>query len=475
MAKLKDTPISKRPRERFLTQGPDKLSKSELLAILLGSGIKGKNVTELSEQIIKKFGDNFLKTKVEDLEKISGIGKAKALQISAAFSLVERFLKEQTPKLRKEIKKDLQKTLFDYKYDIKNLLKENSNNKIKGVSLFSNVGIAETYFYKTNIDIVVANELLEERARFYKEMYPNTNVIVGDINNEKIYFEILKNAKKNNCEFVLITPPCQGMSVAGKMSKNDPRNFLTIKSIDFLNDLKPKYAIIENVPGILKTYLKIEKDVVKIVDYIEKSLKDYRVRYKVLDSSDFNTPQIRKRAIFLISRKDSPELFFPATNNKKITVRDAIGHLPSLESGEKSPIKYHYAKKHNERHILCMRNTPTGKTALNNKIFFPKKENGERAKGYATTYKRIEWDKPSPTITMANGSISSQNNVHPGRKNKDGTFSDARVLTLKEIFILTGLPEDWNPPIWASENLTRQVIGEGVPPKVLLEMVKQIK
>jgi DNA (cytosine-5)-methyltransferase 1 len=100
-------------------------------------------------------------------------------------------------------------------------------------------------------------------------------------------------------------------------------------------------------------------------------------------------------------------------------------------------------------------------------VHYPKKEDGTRIKGYATTYKRIEWDKPAPTITMANGSVSSQNNVHPGTLKKDGTYSDARVLTLKEIFILTGLPDSWNPPSWASENMIRQVIGEGVPPKLI--------
>lgn len=60
MGKLKDIPIVDMPREKFLEKGPDALSKSELLAILLGSGIKGKNVKQLSEQIIRKFGSKFL-------------------------------------------------------------------------------------------------------------------------------------------------------------------------------------------------------------------------------------------------------------------------------------------------------------------------------------------------------------------------------------------------------------------------------
>jgi adenine-specific DNA-methyltransferase len=91
MAKLKDIPKVDRPRERFLKKGPDALSKSDLLAILLGSGIKGKNVRQLSENIIKKFGKDFLNITVDDLLEISGIGQAKALQIVSAISLVKRF------------------------------------------------------------------------------------------------------------------------------------------------------------------------------------------------------------------------------------------------------------------------------------------------------------------------------------------------------------------------------------------------
>lgn len=164
----------------------------------------------------------------------------------------------------------------------------------------------------------------------------------------------------------------------------------------------------------------------------------------------------------------------PIAKQKEITVFNSIGHLPSLEAGETSTIPFHNAKKHNDRHIMWMKNTPTGNTAFLNKVHYPKKETGVRITGFSTTYKRMSWDKPCPTITMANGSISSQNNVHPGRKNDDGTYSDARVLTLKEIFLLTGLPDDWTPPSFASENLIRQVIGEGVPPKLIQTLLKGI-
>lgn len=98
MGKLKDIPKVDRPRERFLEKGPDALSKSELLAILIGSGIKGKNVKQLSEQIIRKFGNKFLDITVSDLLEIPGIGEAKALQIVSALALVRRLYEELGPK-----------------------------------------------------------------------------------------------------------------------------------------------------------------------------------------------------------------------------------------------------------------------------------------------------------------------------------------------------------------------------------------
>ena len=343
---------------------------------------------------------------------------------------------------------------------------------IKGTSLFSNVGIAETYLERNNIDIVVANELLPERARFYKFLHPNTDVVTGDITEETIFNEVVKKSLENEIEFLLATPPCQGMSVAGKMDENDPRNSLIIKAVEFIKLVKPKNVIIENVPTMLKTSILVNGEKIKIVDYIESQLSnEYTISFNILNAADYGTPQVRKRTIVLLSKIGEWKL---PTKEEQITVEKAIGHLPSLESGEKSDIKYHFGTKHNDRHILWMKHTPTGCTAFDNAVYYPQKEDGTRIKGFSTTYKRISWDKPAPTITMCNGGISSQNNVHPGRKLSDGTYSDARVLSLKELMILTGLPDDWEVPEWASENLIRKVIGEGVPPKLIEAIIKNI-
>ena len=76
----------------------------------------------------------------------------------------------------------------------------------------------------------------------------------------------------------------------------------------------------------------------------------------------------------------------------------------------------------------------------------------------------MKWDEPAPTRALNNGAISGHNNVHPGRLKSDGTYSDARVLTMLELFIVSSLPKNWNYPKKYSDSFIRQIIGEGVPP-----------
>ena len=118
MPKIKDIPDVDRPRERFIKKGPDAISKSDLLAIVLGSGIKGKNVQKLSQQIIKKFSANFLSVTINDLQTIDGIGPAKALQIASAIALVKRFCEENNG-IGIAIKNS--KDVLSLTYDLRNL------------------------------------------------------------------------------------------------------------------------------------------------------------------------------------------------------------------------------------------------------------------------------------------------------------------------------------------------------------------
>lgn len=342
---------------------------------------------------------------------------------------------------------------------------------IKGLSLFANVGIGELYLKDVGVHVSVANELLEDRCKFYREVHPDSEMIQGDITDKKVFKQVIAAAKKEKIQFLIATPPCQGFSIAGQQDPDDPRNILIIHVIKAILQLNPKYAIIENVPQMLKAYIFYKGKSIKIMDLIEKKLgKKYTIKTQVMDAADYGTPQHRKRAIVLLTQNKDWEL---PPKQPYVTVRDAIGHLPSLESGQNSNIPLHNAKEINPNHILWMKHTATGQTAHDNEVYYPKKD-GRPIKGFKSTYQRQWWDRPAYTITMNNGDVGSQSNVHPGRPNKDGTYSDARVLTIHELLLLSGIPLDWKIPAWANERLVRRVIGEMVAPKLIKELVAQL-
>jgi DNA (cytosine-5)-methyltransferase 1 len=374
--------------------------------------------------------------------------------------------------------------------------------RLKGLSLFANVGVAETYLEDVGVDICIANEKEVDRARFYKHLFPKCEMIVGDIREDEIRQEIIKKSKEKNVDFIIATPPCQGMSKHGKQDPHDIRNQLVSYAIQVIKEIKPKFILLENVPKQLKTKIDYKGERILIPDYIKLELsRDYYInKDSVINSCFYKVPQSRERSIFLLSRKDTnvkwehPEKEFPI-----ITLQDAIGHLPSIDplirqkeerwrfpNYEEKRIKaleiskWNYPPTHSWHHIEWMMHTPTGKTAFENKIYYPQKDDGKTITGRISTYKRFSWDKPANTITQNNGVISSSICVHPGREiSNDGTetgriFSDARVLTIYELLIVSSLPENWNIPEWANEKLIRNVIGEGIPPLLVMKIVKNL-
>ncbi|MBE6625513.1 MAG: DNA cytosine methyltransferase [Ruminococcaceae bacterium] len=183
------------------------------------------------------------------------------------------------------------------------------------------------------------------------------------------------------------------------------------------------------------------------------------------------------------------------TVKKVSTMRDAIGDLPSLDPDvtditeeerkklfpdyEKKRLeglaisKWHYPPRHKIRHVIAMMHTPEGCTAWDNEVYYPTLADGTKSKGYRNTYKRQWWDKPAYTVTKYTSRLGSQENGHPGMNltgfddEERRIYSDARVLSIFELMRVSSLPDDWNIPSWASSNLIREILGEGVPPRLM--------
>ncbi|NGX48204.1 MAG: hypothetical protein K1000chlam3_01594 [Chlamydiae bacterium] len=97
MSLAKQFPVSELPRERLMRDGIDALSLQELVAILLGTGTRGKSVLILSQELLLHFGGmgGLLNASIEELIKIKGMGKAKAILLKAAFGIAMRVSKEK--------------------------------------------------------------------------------------------------------------------------------------------------------------------------------------------------------------------------------------------------------------------------------------------------------------------------------------------------------------------------------------------
>src|SRR5207248_869388 len=95
--KIRELPEEDRPREKLLKRGADALTNRELIAILLRTGVRGKNAVEVGGEILEKYKtlSGLTRTSASELRKIRGIGPAKAVQLAAAFKLGERMAKEK--------------------------------------------------------------------------------------------------------------------------------------------------------------------------------------------------------------------------------------------------------------------------------------------------------------------------------------------------------------------------------------------
>lgn len=373
--------------------------------------------------------------------------------------------------------------------------------KLRGLSLFSNVGVAEAGIdHIKDIKMLLANEIDHKRCLFYSCVHPGTKMIEGDITNDMLRTKIVEEARKLQINFILATPPCQGMSEAGKREEFDERNELIYYAVDVIKRLHPEFAIIENVPTILKTKIKYKDRIVTIPEYLHAELDEHYHFNKesLIKAMDCGIPQMRERNIYLLVRKDrNVEWEFPKKQDT-VTLKEAIGDLPDVDpmlregmnlTLEKFPdflkkkeiaqkvSKWHRPPVHSWKQVEWMMHTPTGKSAIYNEVYYPQKADGTHVVAHHNHYRRMNWDKPARTMTQNNGVISSLACVHPGRAyqhNGETLYSNPRVLTIYELLIVSSLPLDWNIPEWANESFIRKVIGEGIPSRMITVIVNEL-
>ena len=349
--------------------------------------------------------------------------------------------------------------------------------KIKAISLFSSAWIWEYYLKSIWIDVVVANEIIKKRSECYEFLYPESKMINGDIRDPEIK-KAIKAEIKDDIKILIATPPCQWVSTLWKNKsqdhyEKDKRNFLIFDTMEIIDYWNFDYILIENVPKFLKMLFPYNWNLSTLEDILIDKYSDiYEIKITELNVKDYWVSQSRPRGIIRIYKKwlhwDLPK------KSGVINLEKAIWHLPSLEAWENSDILWHFAKAENERYTEALKHTPTWCSAMKNDVFFPKKEDWTRMKGFHNTFKRMQWNQPAPARTTFCWNVNSHNNVHPWRLLPNWVYSDARALTPLETLIVSSLPEDTKFPEWSTLSFINTIIWEAVPPILLKKLFLSI-
>lgn len=350
---------------------------------------------------------------------------------------------------------------------------------------FASVGVGEEKLGQISLFPSVANELEEDRCRWYQERHPRCEVIRGKIDDPEIFEKIVAAHLKHKNKLILASPVCRDFSVAGKRNFDNPRARLIFPVLELArrtNDVT-EHILIENVPGFLtaspENWPEVNgKEKINLGTYVKRELEKlgYIVNIAIVYGCDYNTAQKRRRAFILASKKG--KWLFPEKDEQWKTLMDVIGHLPSLNKpGDKSKYKWHeFPKNLNAQTIEELRHTPTGMSAQDNDDeYLPTNKNGKRSKASFDSYEQRNcWGMPASTVMQHNDNPGGHKTIHPGRPLSDGTWTDPRPFSILELLLITGLDADYFIPDWATEELIRNILGDCLLPNVNLALCSML-
>ena len=208
------------------------------------------------------------------------------------------------------------------------------------VDLFSGCGGFSLGFELAGFKTTCAVEHDLWAAETFSFNHPKTIVINDDI--RKVKASGL-NIKKG-VDGVIGGPPCQGFSLSGSRDPKDPRNSLFMDFVRVVKELKPKFFVMENVPGILSMRTK-NGDYVKNIIRSEFEKAHYKVCIHILNAANFGVPQARERVFFFGVRSEFPlassKIAPPAVlaPGEQISIWNAISDLPVLHAGQGQEIQ----------------------------------------------------------------------------------------------------------------------------------------
>lgn len=267
--------------------------------------------------------------------------------------------------------------------------------------------------------------------------------------------EIELEEKLSDVDLLVAGPPCQGHSdLNNKTRRNDPRNSLYLRAIRAVKVLKPKCAIIENVPTVIHD---TEGVVFRSDEYLTKL--GYHTTSIIVNAIDFGVPQKRKRHILIATQKPfHKDIFTLSEKGRVATLKEYIKDIENehTNSSEIFRTASKMQKDNSERADYLI---ATNSYDLPNHLRPPCHQ---KKHSYISMYGRLHWDKPSQTITSGFGSMGQGRYLHPQQK---------RTLTPHEAARIQGFPDFFEFSAVKKRTKLQEMIANAVPPAVIANLV----
>lgn len=348
----------------------------------------------------------------------------------------------------------------------------------KLVDLFAGAGGTALGFLQAGFTIVGAVEIDPNSISTYQNniKLTVTNQDIRSLSPEDYRVQLM--LEKGELDVLGGCPPCQGFTrMRNEKGANDERNDLVLRYLEFVKEFMPRFALFENVPGLIRTdHGSIFYN--QLVAGLE-TLGFKVVKYEV-DAANYGVAQRRKRVIVLAGRNGEKPPFPDPTHGdprslpvreKRLcpwrTVRDEIGNnrFPQLTAGQNGELegKYpnHIASNTGEDVLRFIRMVPHdggSRTDVDSAYWLPCHKDHA---GHKDVYGRMTWDRPSNTITTGCTNPSKGRFVHPEQD---------RAITAREAAVLQGFPLDYR--FHGSSAPTQ--IGNAVPPPLAFAIAKSL-
>jgi DNA (cytosine-5)-methyltransferase 1 len=319
------------------------------------------------------------------------------------------------------------------------------------VDLFCGCGAVTAGLKAAGFSVLAAVDNEPIACETYARNHPEVHLVRRDIQT-LTPDELILGASPVGIDLLVVCAPCQPFSSQNRNRKGDARAALILQTARFAEAFRPGYIFFENVPGLASAantglMAEMRSDLEALGYFLGNPVR--------VDAADYTVPQRRLRCIMFASRTNAlPGLPPPLTppGNRR-TVRDTIGDLEPLESGQASSSDpMHFAREHQTVALERMRHIPKdggSRFSLPPELELPCHRGH---KGHPDVYGRMRWDDVAPTLTTGCTDITRGRFVHP---------CDDRAITIREAARLQTFPDAYTFA-GSPKNIKKQ-IGNAVP------------